>query len=265
MHCKNCDGLISLSISFCPNCGAKIIRNRLTVKNLFASFAAQFLNYDNKFLQTFVALFKRPEDVIGGYINGVRKKYVNVISYFMIALTITGLEYFILDKFFPDFFDFDSFGKQSQQEMTKTVMDFTKEYQALVMMLMVPLYAMVSRLVFLKNKKFNYTEHLVIFMYVMAQLSIAGAVVVLMTAVFGLDMATISIFISGFQIIYSGYCLKRLYGLSLKGILLKTLLFVVIAVAIYLVLIILFVIVILIMGGPEVLIEMGKAAQQPAG
>ena len=79
MECKNCKGLISLSISYCPNCGAKIIKNRLTVKNLFGSFVAQFLNYDNKFLQTFISLFTKPEKVIGSYINGTRKKYVNVL------------------------------------------------------------------------------------------------------------------------------------------------------------------------------------------
>lgn len=265
MECKNCDGLISLSISYCPNCGAKIIRNRLTVKNLFGSFAAQFLNYDNKFLQTFVALFKRPEDVIKGYITGVRKKYVNVISYFMIALTITGLEYFILDKFFPNFFDFKAVGADNSEEMVKSIMDFTKEYQALVMMLMVPLYALMSRLVFLKNKKFNYTEHIVIFMYVMAQLSIAGAVIVLSSAIFGWDMGAASLIMSALQILYSAYCLKRLYELSIKGIILRTLLFIGIAIALYILAIIIFIITLLIVGGPEALMEMGKAAQQPKG
>ena len=88
MNCKNCNLLISDKDNFCNSCGAKVIRNRLTIKSLFEDFSEQFLNYDNKFLQTFLHLFTKPEVVIDGYINGTRKKYVNVISYFAIALTL---------------------------------------------------------------------------------------------------------------------------------------------------------------------------------
>ena len=85
MNCKNCDANLNQNSDYCNNCGAKVIRNRLTIKTLFSHFSEQFLNYDNKFLQTFIHLFTKPEDVIGSYINGTRKKYVNVISYFAIA------------------------------------------------------------------------------------------------------------------------------------------------------------------------------------
>ena len=99
MDCKNCQNSLSQKDDYCNVCGAKVIRNRLTVKNLWADFAEQFLNYDNKFLKTYLALFKKPEDVIGSYINGTRKKYVNVISYFAIAVTLSGIQLFILRKF----------------------------------------------------------------------------------------------------------------------------------------------------------------------
>lgn len=85
MNCKNCNLLLSDKASFCSNCGAKVIRNRLTFKNLIEYFSEQFLNYDNKFLQTFIHLFTKPEVVIESYINGTRKKYVNVISFFAIS------------------------------------------------------------------------------------------------------------------------------------------------------------------------------------
>ena len=100
MKCKNCNTLLDEQSDYCNICGARAIRNRLTIKNLFEHFSEQFLNYDNKFLQTFITLFKRPESVIGGYIEGTRKRYVNVITYFSIAIMITGVEYFILNKFF---------------------------------------------------------------------------------------------------------------------------------------------------------------------
>ncbi len=98
MDCKNCHTNLKDTDDFCNTCGAKVVRNRLTIRNLFAHFSEQFLNYDNKFLQTFIHLFTKPEAVIGCYINGTRKKYVNVISYFAIAITISGLQMYILNK-----------------------------------------------------------------------------------------------------------------------------------------------------------------------
>lgn len=92
MQCQNCSTIITQNGNYCPNCGAKVIRNRITMRNLITDFSEEFLSFDNKFLKTFIDLFKKPEVVIGGYISGVRKKYVNAISYFAIALTITGLD-----------------------------------------------------------------------------------------------------------------------------------------------------------------------------
>ena len=107
-NCKNCNTQLLSKNDFCPSCGGKVIRNRLTLKALFSNFSEQFLNYDNKFLKTFLHLFSKPEEVIDGYINGTRKKYVNVVSYFAIAITLSGLLMFVLNKFFPGLLDFSS-------------------------------------------------------------------------------------------------------------------------------------------------------------
>ena len=63
MACENCETPLTTESDFCNHCGAKVIRNRLTLKNLFAHFGEQFLNYNNKFIQTIIYLFKKPEDV----------------------------------------------------------------------------------------------------------------------------------------------------------------------------------------------------------
>src|SRR5690606_26236828 len=138
---------------YCGSCGGKVIRNRLTIKNLFADFSQQFLNYDNTFLKTFIALFKKPEDVIGGYINGTRKKYVNAITYFAIALTLSGLQIFILNKFFPEVMNLKSMSLEGMEDMQQDNMAFMQEYQSILYMLMVPVYALISKFVFLKFKK----------------------------------------------------------------------------------------------------------------
>lgn len=228
MECKNCHTSFSDETDYCPSCGGKVIRNRLTIKALFAHFSEQFFNYDNKFLQTFLHLFTKPEEVIDGYINGTRKRYVNVISYFAIAITLSGLQMFILNKFFPEMLDFSSMEDKNMAEFQKNNIDFTTEYQGLILMLSVPLYALLSKITFFNVKKYNYTEHLVIFMFVSAQLSIIGVMIMLFTAITGISLMIVGAIIYPVYIFYSAYCLKRLYKLDLGEIILKTFLFIIV-------------------------------------
>ena len=79
MNCKNCEISLTGTDDFCKNCGAKVIKNRLTLKNLFLHISETFFNYDNKLLKTILHLFTKPEYVIDSYVNGVRKKYINPI------------------------------------------------------------------------------------------------------------------------------------------------------------------------------------------
>jgi len=226
MECKNCALALKENDDYCNSCGAKVIRNRLTIKNLFEHFTEQFLNYDNKFLQTFLDMFRRPEDVIGSYINGTRKKYVNAVSYFAIAITAAGLLLFVLNKYFPEMMNMSSLAQPGTEEFNKNNLEFTQEYQSLLMMLYLPFYALFSRLVFLKNKKYNYTEHLVIFMYITAQLALAQFFIIIPLAfIDGMDFGLISLGFIPIMLFYSAYCLKRLFGLDLGGIILKTMLF----------------------------------------
>lgn len=85
-NCKNCQTLLVDESDFCYQCGAKIIRNRLTLKNLFTHLVETFFSYDNAFLRTV-----NPNDVIDSYVSGVRKKYIAPLAFFAIAITFSGL------------------------------------------------------------------------------------------------------------------------------------------------------------------------------
>jgi hypothetical protein len=239
MNCKNCNTNLPDDSGYCISCGGKVIRNKLTLRNLFEHFSEQFLNYDNKFLKTFLHLFSKPELVIDGYINGTRKRYVNVISYFAIAITLSGLQMFILNKFFPELMDFSSMAVKGQEEFMSGFMDTMFEYNSFLMMLFIPIYALMSKIVFFNNKKYNYVEHIVIFMYTTAQTTILSTFIVLIFAILNLGLTLISILILPIIILYSAYCLKRLYKLDFSEIILKTFLFIPILIIFYLAFIIL--------------------------
>ncbi|RLD28093.1 MAG: hypothetical protein DRI75_07845 [Bacteroidetes bacterium] len=268
MNCKNCDANLNQNSNYCNDCGAKVIRNRLTPKNLFADLSEQFLNYDNKFLQTLINLFSKPEDVIGCYINGTRKKYVNVISYFAIAITISGLQLFILNKYFPELVNLSSVTIEGQEEFANKNLEFLQEYQSIVMMISVPIYALISKIVFFNIKTYNYTEHLVLFMYIFSQITIIGALFQLFSAFFGISIGTTGVILLPFQILYSSYCLKHLFKLSLKGIILRTLLFLLVCIVLYIVALILIIGIIFLTQGQDFfkeIIEAQNAAKEASG
>jgi len=102
MNCRNCNTQVVDESRFCTNCGEKIPFKRLTVKSLIALAFNQVLDIDNKLFKTFKKLFTHPEQVINDYTKGFRKKYINVMSYLGLAITILGLQFFILKKFYPE-------------------------------------------------------------------------------------------------------------------------------------------------------------------
>lgn len=225
MECKNCQNSLSQKDDYCNVCGAKVIRNRLTIKNLWADFVEQFLNYDNKFLKTYITLFKKPEGVIGSYINGTRKKYVNVISYFAIAVTLSGIQLFILRKFFPDVMDLMALMPDNMPNDYPNF-DWIYDYYSFISLINLPLYAFIGFLVFKTLKKLNFTEHLVTMTYIVAQYSMTSAVVITLLGMLGVNFYIAGSIFNVGLIIYTAICYKRLLKLSTEGIILRTLLFI---------------------------------------
>lgn len=230
MNCKNCNNNLSELQKFCDQCGAKIIYNRLTPKVLATQVNEQFLSIDNKFLRTFVALFINPKDVIDGYINGMRKKYVNVITYYAISLTILGFQMFLLKNFFPEFIDAqnsfftDSFqiGSQSTEKPPFDFPAFFNNYQGVFFSILMPFIAIGTWLVYLTKRKYNYTEHLVINLYLTAQTIYVSFFIYLLFAAFNIQNFLIaSIIVTPPLMLYGAYVFKKLYKSSFIKSLIK--------------------------------------------
>ena len=258
MQCKNCNILLVTESQYCNSCGAKVINNKLTLKSLFKDFSETYLNYDNKFLQTFVSLFTKPEDVIGGYIEGVRKKYVDVVSYFALAITLSGLYIIILNNFFPEAMDFSAIVSPGQEEFQRKNLSYVQEYQSLFMMLYVPIYAVMCRLSFIGLNKYNYTELLVIFMYIQAHISIVSAILGIFLSIFGITQGVMSLVLIPPMIIYSAYCLKRLYNLNIQTIILRTIIFLVVLGFVFIIISVMMAILMYLNGDLQSLIEAQK-------
>lgn len=264
MNCKNCHTELNTGSTFCNICGGKVIKNRLTFRNLFEHITETFFNYDNKLLRTFIDLFKKPELVIGGYIDGIRKRYVNPISYFGLAITLSGLYLIIINKFFPETIDYSIFALEGQEEIQEKNMSFIQEYMSLFMMLYVPIYALIAAITFVGLKKFNYTELIVVFMYWQSQLSIISAVLIIITAFFGISGGIVSMIFLPLMFLYAAFILKRLYKLSFGELILRTLLFFVVLGVIMVIITIIVTIIMFITGDMQQMMEAQKAAMEAA-
>ena len=179
MECKNCQANLRSDFSYCPTCGGKVVRNRLTLRNVFQDLSFQVFNLDNTFLKTFRHLFSRPTEVVNSYIEGTRKRYMNPISYFAIAITLSGIMFFVLRNLYHVNLTNSSFTDNQPSNM-----EFVFDYQGLLSYLIMPIYALLTWLLFIDKKKLNYTEHLVTNAYITGQTSFVQVIVCLV--LFGL-------------------------------------------------------------------------------
>lgn len=225
MNCKNCNTKLNETYKFCHECGAKVITSRLTLSNILQNVSAQFFNYDNKVFKTFWHLITKPEAVMLNYINGVRKRYINVIQYFAISLTITGLQFFVLNTFFENPFEIDSSNVTSSpnipnqktvEESFDFVSDIMSKYYSLFYIFSLPISAFISWLTLkLKNKTYNFSEHLIINTYYAAQMLIILAFGSVIAVCFGINYMTFNLLTTPFYFLYFWFVLKRIYKLPL--------------------------------------------------
>ncbi len=226
MLCKNCNTTLTNNQKYCFECGAKIIKNRLTLKNIFQDINNHFFNLDNAFLKTFLNLFTKPEVVINSYIEGTRKKHLGVIQYFAIGLTLVGFQIFLTNLFFKDELNIDmlfgdTFNKlpnQKDNPFSPKNFDFDQfnNYQSLFYILSVPFSAIATWLAYriIGDKRFNFTEHIVINLYYSAQIIIVSVLFTVLLLCLGVSYITISSLVFILTFIYFFYVLKRVFSTS---------------------------------------------------
>ena len=251
-HCKNCGHNLYVGQNYCSICGAKWIEKRITLKNVAHDFSDMYLGLDNRFLRTFIDLFKQPHFVINGYIKGQRGRYLEAIRYTLLAVFFAGLYVLILKKvdpeftFFGDYSFYRELGYTDQmiadmKKFNEMYISFVLDYQGLIILISIPLYAFIARLTFWKKSKyFNFTEQMVFFFYVFGQASLISSILSLILIAIDIELFLnwLMLFIP-LQIIYTAYCYARCFQLTFKKILLKTFLFLGVLIGLYLVAIIL--------------------------
>ncbi|NHN25993.1 DUF3667 domain-containing protein [Flavobacterium jejuense] len=238
MECKNCQNQLTTNQKFCPECGGKVIVNRITFKTISAEILDKFFNIDNKFYQTFLTLLKQPQEVINGYVEGKRVKYFNPISYFAFALTLSGLYFYLIQKGFIDYSKMmeatvASYDNETQKEMALKINSYIAEYSNVMAVLFIPVYVLFSKILFSKCKDYNWAEHFIINIYLYSEATIITTIVLLFSAINSKLIVTINMLMFLFQMFYFAYAFKKIFGLSRKTLLLRTLFFILLIVGFF--------------------------------
>ncbi len=262
-NCKNCNELIYAGKSHCANCGCKWLENRITMRQVGNDFADMYLGFDTKFIRTFIDLFKKPEAVILGYMNGRRVNYMDAIRYLLVALFFTGIYTFVLKN--TGVLD-QIISKQSEatldaytqmgmsedvalenlanaQNLSKQVFEF----QGFFLLLTIPFLALVARITFYNKRYFNFTEQVVFYLYTYGHSVIVttpfSILVVLLLPDYFIYLGAVTL---PLMYIYNMYCYKRCFRLDNQSIILKTLVSIVVFITMLVALSIVFFIIILI-------------------
>jgi hypothetical protein len=111
----------------------------------------------------------------------------------------------------PGNFDFNS------------ILNNVYEYQGLIAILSIPVYALISRFVFIDMDKYNIAEHLVIITYCAAQLYIFTFILVIISLPLNINFNTLSTYIFIPAFLYVTFIYKNPYPISWKSALLRSL------------------------------------------
>ncbi len=244
INCKNCSFEINEKDSFCKECGAQIIRDRITIKKLLSNLLVT-LGWDSYFLITLRHLLYKPEIVFKEYINGTRKKYANPFTFFAIAIAVSlfvfsqyseqlikmfanvslqqteMIDSALTDKI-KEMESGEIFGYKNQDEFNKSIMKFQFKYYYLISFLLLPLYTLIAFLVF--RRPYNFGEHLVINTYLQSITTFLGVLLFIFSLLSGFNVLTTGLMILLF--FYYSFAYKRLYKLTFGQLLLKILKFI---------------------------------------
>ncbi|CAL2076136.1 Zinc ribbon protein [Tenacibaculum sp. 190524A05c] len=196
MTCKNCGHELEHDASFCDKCGAKVVKDRITFKLLLSELFASF-GLDSLFVNTLKSMFTKPQKVLMDYLNGARKKYVNPFAFLAVGAALSLL---VFNFFYQEFVNVNASFNKEQTELLRekanldisklegksekeikqlkreqlnaqyslkfsdTYFDYFVRYFNIISFLIIPFYALISKLTF--RKPHNYGEHIIINSYI---------------------------------------------------------------------------------------------------
>lgn len=143
---------------------------------------------------------------------------MNPISYLTVALVLSGLAFLVLKKIYG----INLMAMESISDGLATKMEKIYDYQTLLAYVSLPIYSILTWLIFIDKNKYNISEHFVINLYIVAQYSILQFfVLILIFGFFNISYADFSNVFMFFILGYQFYVLKKLHETKLINTILR--------------------------------------------
>ena len=151
--CQNCGA--EGDHVYCPHCGQALKVKRISLHHLMHEIAHTFWHLEKGFLYTLIELGRHPGSVQRRYLSGLRLHYQKPFPLFAISGTVCALALYFIYLHAPD----------------QTDQYYYKHYYFLVLASMLPVYALITFLLF-RSPKLNYAEALVLNVYMLGFMSV---------------------------------------------------------------------------------------------
>ncbi|ALR30670.1 hypothetical protein ATE47_09085 [Chryseobacterium sp. IHB B 17019] len=162
LNCQNCNEIITAH--FCCNCGQKKYK-RIDRKYILDEIQYTFLHTNKGFLYSVKNIIKNPGKTAREFIDGNR---VNHYKPILLAFVLSGISAFIsfkiigLEKIMSSIYAKENINS----EFMNDYMTITSSYNSIIMLLLIPIFALFTKLAFRKWGH-NYYEHVVMNSYIL--------------------------------------------------------------------------------------------------
>lgn len=196
-NCQNCSTLILNN--FCDNCGQKRFK-KIDRKYILDELQYVFIHTNKGFLYSIKKIIKSPGKTGRDFIDGNRVNHYKPILLLFLLSTVSAFISFKVIGMQEIMDAMTATNKVMNTEFMKDYMNFTKSYSALIMLLMVPVFAITTKLAFGKWGH-NYYEHVIINAYVVCAYTLFTILIISPILYFFRDNYEYVVTISGFSFI----------------------------------------------------------------
>lgn len=252
-NCQNCNQLITEN--FCSNCGQKKYK-RIDRKYIWDEIQYTTIHTNKGFLYSVKSIIKNPGKSAREFIDGNRVNHYKPIS---LAFILSGISAFLSIKVIrlDEIMKSQYATQKVNVDLMNDIMSFTSSYNSIFMLLLIPLFAIFTKLAFLKWGQ-NYYEHIVMNAFGLSFYVIFCLLILYPILYLTKDNPKLCVQISSFSMLVVPLTMVWFYKAfykekTLKSILLRILLIVFMVLISYFVIIIIFTILYIVIKGPEAL------------
>ena len=161
--CPNCSNAITEN--FCSHCGQKKYK-RIDKKYILDELQYTVLHTNKGFLYSIKNIIKNPGKTAREFINGNR---VNHYKPLLLAFVLSGISAFVSFKIIGlnDLMTAYYASQHISSQFTNDYISFTSSYNSIIMLLLIPFFALLTKLTFRKWGQ-NYYEHVIMNSYILS-------------------------------------------------------------------------------------------------